>query len=153
MAGIDYDPKKMEIENGSWNQWSKYVLLELQRLNTSVDKLTILHNDLVTKVSAIQSKICDLPSLEEDLRKMKASLEYQISPFLSNVEQNKREMKRNLTEIAIKVGIPTIGFLFCFFAWLYFTHIPTNHIPLKLDKPPIIEQYTPTNPNGDNNAK
>jgi hypothetical protein len=143
---------KMELHDGGWTQWSKYVLLELQRLNNSVDKLTTLHNDLVSKVTSIQNKICDLPVLEEDMRKLKANMEYRVSPFLTSAEQNKREIRKTLTEIVIKVGIPTLGFILCFLAWLYFTHVPMKPPSLPIDKPPIVEQYIPTAPGG-NNAK
>jgi len=43
-------------ENNGWNEWSKHVLLELERLNECYDKLDIKTNKLFTEIATLKVK-------------------------------------------------------------------------------------------------
>ena len=82
-------PPKSEANDG-WNEWSKHVLLELERLNEKFEAIrtdiTKVQND-ITKLSTIKSGI-------EEIREWKKNLDEVVSPSqLKELKDTVQELK------------------------------------------------------------
>jgi|2_EtaG_2_1085320.scaffolds.fasta_scaffold11744_2 predicted nucleic acid-binding Zn-ribbon protein len=100
-------------EQNGWNEWSRHVLKELERLNDNYESLRITHEEIKTEVSKISSFRGEL----DDIKLWKSRIDDVASPAQMKDLINEVDRLKQFKTKSIAIFL-TIQFIMGLILWL-----------------------------------
>jgi len=103
-----------DSEQNGWNEWSRHVLKELERLNDNYESLRDTHEEIKTEVSKISSFRSEL----DDIKLWKSRIDDVVSPAQIKDLILEVDLLKQFKTKSIAIFV-TIQFIMGFILWLF----------------------------------